>query len=407
MLNNLLVNMGEMFKELWNSLGLNSGSWQNYVMLLVSFVLMYLAIVKKFEPLLLLPIAFGMFLINLPGAYSVVWGKYIDPETGEELAHTYENVQERGLLWYLFYGVENVIYPPLIFLGIGAMTDFGPLISNPKSMLIGAAAQLGVFLTLIASVAIGFNLAAACSIAIIGGADGPTAIYVTQKLSDFSFFNGSHKELLSAIAVAAYSYMALIPIIQKPLMKLIVPKRERAIRMKPLRTVSKVEKIIFPIVVTLVVGLLLPDAVPLLGMLMLGNLLKESGVCDRLSSQAQNGLMNTVTIFLGVSVGCKAYGSTFLTGTTLGIIGLGLVAFSCGTICGLLMGRLMCKLSGGKINPLIGSAGVSAVPMAARISEDVGREADPSNHLLMHAMGPNVAGVIGSAIAAGFLLVIV
>lgn len=407
MLNNLLVNMGEMFKELWNSLGLNSGSWQNCVMLLVSFVLMYLAIVKKFEPLLLLPIAFGMFLINLPGAYSVVWGKYVDPTTGEELAHTYENVQERGLLWYLFYGVENVIYPPLIFLGIGAMTDFGPLISNPKSMLIGAAAQLGVFLTLIASVAIGFNLAAACSIAIIGGADGPTAIYVTQKLSDFSCFNGTHKELLSAIAVAAYSYMALIPIIQKPLMKLIVPKKERAIKMKPLRTVSKVEKIIFPIVVTLVVGLLLPDAVPLLGMLMLGNLLKESGVCDRLSSQAQNGLMNTVTIFLGVSVGCKAYGSTFLTGTTLGIIALGLIAFSCGTIGGLLMGRLMCKLSGGKINPLIGSAGVSAVPMAARISEDVGRETDPSNHLLMHAMGPNVAGVIGSAIAAGFLLVIV
>lgn len=407
MLNNLLVNMGEMFKELWNSLGLNSGSWQNYVMLLISFILMYLAIVKKFEPLLLLPIAFGMFLINLPGAYSVVWGKYIDPETGEELAHTYENVQERGLLWYLFYGVENVIYPPLIFLGIGAMTDFGPLISNPKSMLIGAAAQLGVFLTLIASVAIGFNLAAACSIAIIGGADGPTAIYVTQKLSDFSCFNGTHKELLSAIAVAAYSYMALIPIIQKPLMKLIVPKKERAIKMKPLRTVSKVEKIIFPIVVTLVVGLLLPDAVPLLGMLMLGNLLKECGVCDRLSSQAQNGLMNTVTIFLGISVGCKAYGSTFLTGTTLGIIGLGLVAFSFGTIGGLLMGRLMCKLSGGKINPLIGSAGVSAVPMAARISEDVGRESDPSNHLLMHAMGPNVAGVIGSAIAAGFLLVIV
>ena len=404
MLNNLLVNMGEMFKELWNSLGLNSGSWQNYVMLLVSFVLMYLAIVKKFEPLLLLPIAFGMFLINLPGAYSVVWGKYVDPTTGEELAHTYENVQERGLLWYLFYGVENVIYPPLIFLGIGAMTDFGPLISNPKSMLIGAAAQLGVFLTLIASVAIGFNLAAACSIAIIGGADGPTAIYVTQKLSDFSCFNGTHKELLSAIAVAAYSYMALIPIIQKPLMKLIVPKKERAIKMKPLRTVSKVEKIIFPIVVTLVVGLLLPDAVPLLGMLMLGNLLKESGVCDRLSSQAQNGLMNTVTIFLGVSVGCKAFGQTFLDWNTLKIIALGLVAFSCGTVGGLLMGRLMCKLSGGKINPLIGSAGVSAVPMAARISEDVGREEDPNNHLLMHAMGPNVAGVIGSAIAAGFLI---
>ena len=318
-----------------------------------------------------------------------------------------ENVQNRGLLWYLFYGVQNVIYPPLIFLGIGAMTDFGPLISNPKSMLIGAAAQLGVFLTLIAATVLGFNLAAAASIAIIGGADGPTAIYVTQKLAAWSQFNGEHMDLLSAIAVAAYSYMALIPIIQKPLMKLIVPVEERKIKMKPLRSVSKLEKIVFPILVTLIVGLLLPDAVPLLGMLMLGNLLKESGVCDRLSSQAQNGLMNTVTIFLGVSVGCKAYGGTFLSVTTLGIIALGLVAFSFGTVGGLLMGRLMCKLSGGKINPLIGSAGVSAVPMAARISEDVGREYDPSNHLLMHAMGPNVAGVIGSAIAAGFLLAIV
>ena len=407
MLNNLLVDIGSMFTNLWNSSGLASGEWQNYVMILVSFVLMYLAIVKKFEPLLLLPIAFGMFLINLPGAYNVLWGNYIDPETGNELAHTYENVQNRGLLWYLFYGVQNVIYPPLIFLGIGAMTDFGPLISNPKSMILGAAAQLGVFLTLIAAIALGFNLAAAASIAIIGGADGPTAIYVTQKLAAYAQFNGEPKELLSAIAVAAYSYMALIPIIQKPLMKLLVPKKERAIKMKPLRTVSKVEKIIFPIVVTLVVGILLPDAVPLLGMLMLGNLLKESGVCDRLSSQAQNGLMNTVTIFLGVSVGCKAYGGTFLQLSTLGIIGLGLVAFACGTIGGLLMGRLMCKLSGGKINPLIGSAGVSAVPMAARISEDVGREEDPSNHLLMHAMGPNVAGVIGSAIAAGFLLAII
>ncbi len=402
MLNNLLINFGSMFKGLWDSSGFASGSWQNYVMILVSFVLIYLAIVKKFEPLLLLPIAFGMFLINLPGAYNIVWGTYEEGAT-----HTYENVQNRGLLWYLFYGVQNVIYPPLIFLGIGAMTDFGPLISNPKSMLIGAAAQLGVFLTLIAASVIGFNLAAAASIAIIGGADGPTAIYVTQKLSEFSYFNGNHKELLSAIAVAAYSYMALIPIIQKPLMKWIVPKKEREIKMKPARTVSKAEKIIFPIVVTLVVGIILPDAIPLLGMLMLGNLLKECGVCDRLSSQAQNGLMNTVTIFLGVSVGCKAYGATFLTGSTLGIIALGLVAFSFGTIGGLLMGRLMCKLSGGKINPLIGSAGVSAVPMAARISEDVGREADPSNHLLMHAMGPNVAGVIGSAIAAGFLLAIV
>ncbi len=394
MLNNLLADIGGMFVGLWEQSGLASGSWQNYVMILVSFVLIYLAIVKKFEPLLLLPIAFGMFLINLPGAYNVLWGTY-----AEEAEHTFENVQNRGLLWYLFYGVDKVIYPPLIFLGIGAMTDFGPLISNPKSMLIGAAAQLGIFLTLIGAIVLGFDLAAACSIAIIGGADGPTAIYVTQTLSKYT-----PNDLLSAIAVAAYSYMALIPIIQKPLMKLIVPKAERQIKMKPLRTVSKLEKVIFPILVTLVVGCLLPDAVPLLGMLMLGNLLKESGVCDRLSSQAQNGLMNTVTIFLGVSVGCKAYGATFLQVQTLMIIGLGLVAFSCGTIGGLLMGRLMCKLSGGKINPLIGSAGVSAVPMAARISEDVGREEDPSNHLLMHAMGPNVAGVIGSAIAAGFLI---
>ena len=391
---NLLVNIGEIFLNLWRESGLANGSWSNYVMILISFVLFYLAIVKKFEPLLLLPIAFGMFLINLPGAYDVLWGTY-----KEGVAHTYENVENRGLLWYLFFGVQNVIYPPLIFLGIGAMTDFGPLISNPKSMLIGAAAQLGIFLTLIGATVLGFDLAAACSIAIIGGADGPTAIYVTQTLAKYTT-----QDLLSAIAVAAYSYMALIPIIQKPLMKLVVPKSERTIKMKPLRTVSKVEKVIFPIVVTLVVGCLLPDAVPLLGMLMLGNLLKESGVCDRLSSQAQNGLMNTVTIFLGVSVGCKAYGGTFLQLETLMIIGLGLVAFSCGTIGGLLMGRLMCKLSKGKINPLIGSAGVSAVPMAARISEDVGREEDPSNHLLMHAMGPNVAGVIGSAIAAGFLL---
>ena len=394
MQNNLLMSVGEMFRNLWESSGLANGSWQNYVMILISFVLMYLAIVKKFEPLLLLPIAFGMFLINLPGAYDVVWGTY-----PEGVAHTYENVENRGLLWYLFYGVQNVIYPPLIFLGIGAMTDFGPLISNPKSMLVGAAAQFGIFLTLIGAVVLGFDLAAACSIAIIGGADGPTAIYVTQSLAKFT-----NQDLLSAIAIAAYSYMALIPIIQKPLMRLIVPKKERAIKMKPLRTVSKVEKIIFPVVVTLVVGSLLPDAIPLLGMLMLGNLLKESGVCDRLSSQAQNGLMNTITIFLGVSVGCKAYGGTFLQLETLMIIGLGLVAFCFGTVGGLLMGRLMCKLSKGKINPLIGSAGVSAVPMAARISEDVGREEDPSNHLLMHAMGPNVAGVIGSAIAAGFLL---
>ncbi|MCI5974659.1 MAG: sodium ion-translocating decarboxylase subunit beta [Clostridiales bacterium] len=382
-----------MLKGLWEQMGLANGTWQNYVMLLVSFVLFYLAIVKKFEPLLLLPIAFGMFLVNIPGAYNVVWGTY------PEGSHAYEDVQNRGLLWYLFYGVDKVIYPPLIFLGIGAMTDFGPLISNPKSMFIGAAAQLGIFIALILAVVLGFDLAAACSIAIIGGADGPTAIYVTQKMSQYT-----HEDLLSAIAIAAYSYMALIPIIQKPIMRLLVPERERKIKMKQLRPVGKLEKIVFPILVTLVVGMLLPDAIPLLGMLMLGNLLRESGATERLSSQAQNGLMNTVTIFLGVCVGSKAYGGVFLTASTLKIIALGLFAFVFGTIGGLLMGRLMCKLSHGKINPLIGSAGVSAVPMAARISEDVGRESDPNNHLLMHAMGPNVAGVIGSAIAAGFLL---
>ena len=393
MTQNLLVNIGEMLKGLWEQMGLANGTWQNYVMLLVSFVLFYLAIVKKFEPLLLLPIAFGMFLVNIPGAYNVVWGTY------PEGSHAYEDVQNRGLLGYLFYGVDKVIYPPLIFLGIGAMTDFGPLISNPKSMFIGAAAQLGIFIALILAVVLGFDLAAACSIAIIGGADGPTAIYVTQKMSQYT-----HEDLLSAIAIAAYSYMALIPIIQKPIMRLLVPERERKIKMKQLRPVGKLEKIVFPILVTLVVGILLPDAIPLLGMLMLGNLLRESGATERLSSQAQNGLMNTVTIFLGVCVGSKAYGGVFLTASTLKIVALGLFAFVFGTIGGLLMGRLMCKLSHGKINPLIGSAGVSAVPMAARISEDVGRESDPNNHLLMHAMGPNVAGVIGSAIAAGFLL---
>lgn len=380
----------EMFRNLWEASGMAQGLWQNYVMILISLVLMYLAIVKKFEPLLLLPIAFGMFIINIPGARDIVWG-----ETNE----AGEFVGDRELLGYLYFGVEKVIYPPLIFLGIGAMTDFGPLIANPKSMLIGAAAQLGVFLTFVGAVLLGFDAAAAASIAIIGGADGPTAIYLTQALADFT-----NEELLATIAIAAYSYMALIPIIQKPLMRWLTTKKERAIKMKQLREVTKIEKIIFPIMVTLVVGLLLPDAIPLLGMLMLGNLMKESGVVDRLSSQAQNGLMNTITIFLGVCVGCKAYGEIFLDWNTLKIILLGLFAFVCGTVGGLLMAKLMCKLSGGKINPLIGSAGVSAVPMAARISEDVGRETDPNNHLLMHAMGPNVAGVIGSAVAAGFLL---
>lgn len=485
----LLSSIGEMLVNLWESSGLANGDWQNYVMIVVSLVLMYLAIVKKFEPLLLLPIAFGMFLINIPGAQNIVWGRYetvdlslvigangeteyagvyldnltdsliyvregylngdvltyyanfaalqsntastltlsgdfaqlytlqgfvqgtvnevlkdgsvISTFTSDALviSHDYMDVTNRGLLWYLYFGVENVIYPPLIFMGIGAMTDFGPLIANPKSMLIGAGAQLGIFLTLVGAVVLGFDAAAAASIAIIGGADGPTAIYLTKMLSAFT-----SSDLLATIAIAAYSYMALIPIIQKPIMKLMTTKKERAIKMKQLREVTKLEKIIFPILTTLVVGLLLPDAIPLLGMLMLGNLMRESGVVDRLSTQAQNGLMNTITIFLGVSVGCKAVGTTFLTVDTLSIIALGLFAFCFGTVGGLLTAKVMNKLSGGKINPLIGSAGVSAVPMAARISEDVGREEDPSNHLLMHAMGPNVAGVIGSAIAAGFLL---
>lgn len=350
---------------------------------------MYLAIVKKFEPMLLLPIAFGMFLINIPGAEKVLWG------THPEGNNNFDAVENRGLLWYLFFGVDKVIYPPLIFLGIGAMTDFGPLIANPKSMLIGAGAQLGIFIAFILASALGFSAASAAAIAIIGGADGPTAIMVTTKLA---------KDLLPAIAIAAYSYMALIPIIQKPLMRLLTTKKERAIKMKPLRQVSKLEKILFPVVVTLVVGIILPESIPLLGMLMLGNLFKESGVVDRLSTQAQNGLMNTITIFLGIAVGCKAKGEIFLSLDTLAIIGIGLFAFVMGTIGGLLVAKIMCKVTKGKINPLIGSAGVSAVPMAARISEDVGREYDPQNHLLMHAMGPNVAGVIGSAIAAGFLL---
>ena len=305
-------------------------------------------------------------------------------------------IRDFGLFYYIYKGVDWVIFPPIIFLGIGAMTDFGPLIANPKSMIIGAAAQLGIFITYFGALCIfNFSEAEAAAIAIIGGADGPTAIYVTKKLAE---------HLLPAIAISAYSYMALIPIIQKPIMRALTTKEERKIKMKQLRKVSKFEKIAFPIIVSFIVGLLLPDAMPLLGMLMLGNLLKESGVCGRLVDTAQGGLMNTVTIFLGVMVGSKATGSLFLSVQTLGIICLGLFAFCMGTVGGLLVAKLMCKLTHGQINPLIGSAGVSAVPMAARISQDVGRESDPDNHLLMHAMGPNVAGVIGSAIAAGVLL---
>lgn len=391
----LLVNFGEIFGNLYKDMGFVQGNWQNYVMLLISFVLMYLAIVRKFEPMLLLPISFGMFLINIPGAEAVLWGEYPTDEAGNVLSEAYDDVINRGLLWYLYFGVDKVIYPPLIFLGIGAMTDFGPLIANPKSMLIGAGAQLGIFIAFIAASALGFSAAAAAAIAIIGGADGPTAIMVASKLAP---------NLIPAIAIAAYSYMALIPIIQKPLMRLLTTKKERKIRMKPLRQVSKLEKILFPLVVTLVVGIILPQSITLLGMLMLGNLFKESGVVDRLSTQAQNGLMNTITIFLGIAVGCKAKGEMFLSLDTLAIIGIGLFAFIVGTMGGLLVAKVMCKITKGQINPLIGSAGVSAVPMAARISEDVGREYDPQNHLLMHAMGPNVAGVIGSAIAAGVML---
>lgn len=392
----LAVDVGGIFSGLYEQMGFMNGDWQNYVMLLISFVLMYLAIVKKFEPLLLLPIAFGMFLINIPGASEQLWGTYpTDPETGEAISHDYDDVENRGLLWYLYFGVDKVIYPPLIFLGIGAMTDFGPLIANPKSMIIGAGAQLGIFVAFVLAILLGFSVAAAAAIAMIGGADGPTAIYVTKILSE---------SYLPAIAIAAYSYMALIPIIQKPLMRLLTTKKERVIKMEQLRTVSKLEKVLFPLIVTLVVGIILPSAIALLGMLMLGNLFRESGVVERLSSQVQNGLMNTITVFLGISVGCKATGEMFLALSTLEIIGLGLLSFVFGTIGGLLIAKLMCKLTKGKINPLIGSAGVSAVPMAARISEDVGREYDPQNHLLMHAMGPNVAGVIASAVAAGFLL---
>lgn len=368
--------------KFWQASGLANGNLTNYIMIAIACVLLYLAIGKECEPMLLLPIAFGMLLVNLPLGHEILFAEPKDGNAG-------------GLLWYFYRGVEWVIFPPIIFLGIGVMTDFGPLISRPSSLLLGAAAQLGIFVTFMGAKALGFTDQEASSIGIIGGADGPTAIYLTSKLAP---------ALLPAIAIAAYSYMALIPIIQPPLMRLIVPKKERLIRMEQKRVVSKKEKIIFPIAVTIVCGLFLPDALPLLGMLMLGNLMRESGVVDRLSKTAENGLMNVITILLGLSVGCKAYGPTFLAWSTLKIVGLGLVAFSFATVGGLLIGRLMCKLSKGQINPLIGSAGVSAVPMAARVSNKVGQESDPQNYLLMHAMGPNVAGVIGSAVAAGFLL---
>ncbi len=392
----------ETLVSLWESTGIAHSiahaEWQNYVMIAISFVLFYLAIVKQFEPLLLLPISFGMFIVNIPGAYDILYGTshgLSDFQIQELIMNGGQT--NYGLFHYLEFGVSKVIYPPLIFLGIGAMTDFGPLIANPKSLLIGAAAQLGVFLTFFGAIAFGFDAAQAAAIGIIGGADGPTAIYVTQQLAP---------ELLSAIAIAAYSYMALIPVIQPPLMKLLTTKKERMIKMQQLRPVSKREKIIFPIAVTLVVGLILPDALPLLGMLMLGNLFKESMVTERLAKTASNELCNIITILLGTIVGTKAMGATFLNFNTILIIVLGLVAFCFGTVGGLLCAKLLNVLSGGKINPLIGSAGVSAVPMAARVSQKVGQEYDSTNYLLMHAMGPNVAGVIGSAVAAGVFLAI-
>ncbi len=398
----------ETLRSLWESTGIAHsiayGEWRNYIMLLISFILFYLAVVKKFEPLLLLPIAFGMFIVNIPGAYNILYGAdhgLTDQQLWDKYAAATGTpdgfTPSYGLFHYLEFGVSKVIFPPIIFLGIGAMTDFGPLIASPRSLLIGAAAQLGVFLTFCGAIALGFTGAEAAAIGIIGGADGPTAIMVTQLLAP---------DLLSAIAIAAYSYMALIPIIQPPFMKLLTTKKERMIRMEQLRPVSKREKIIFPIAVTLVCGLLLPDALPLLGMLMLGNLLKESLVTERLAKTASNELINIVTIFLGMIVGTKALGSTFLQLQTIMIIVLGLVAFCFGTVGGLLMAKLLNVISGGKVNPLIGSAGVSAVPMAARVSQKVGQEYDPTNYLLMHAMGPNVAGVIGSAVAAGVFLAI-
>ena len=459
----------EALADLWAGSGLaqllnfENGGWKNLIMIAVACVLLFLAIKKQFEPLLLLPIAFGMLLVNLP------LGGVMDPQrnslvafTDDELAQyvdgTYEQVypvyetetalpsdaqvktvtnaagvemevveidgveykvkgdsyivpywqhfEQGGLMWYLYQGVKFGIYPPLIFLGIGAMTDFGPLLSNPKSLLLGAAAQLGIFITYFGARCLNllpfaeewgvdFTTRQAASIGIIGGADGPTAIYLTSKLAP---------ELLGAIAIAAYSYMALVPIIQPPIMKALTTKKERSVVMTELRTVSKTEKIIFPILVTIICVLLLPSAAPLIGMLMLGNLMRESGVVDRISKTAQNELMNIVTIFLGVTVGATANANSFLKPTTLLIIALGLIAFCMGTAGGVLLGKVMYAVTGGKVNPLIGSAGVSAVPMAARVSQKVGQKENPGNFLLMHAMGPNVAGVIGSAVAAGVLL---
>ena len=384
------------------------GNWKAGVMILISFLLLYLAIVKQFEPLLLMPIAFGMLLTNLPLAgimdepiYEIIsnptyHGKAGVPIYNGEMLVGYQYVKQNGgLLYYLYQGVKLGIFPPLIFMGVGAMTDFAPLIANPISLLLGAAAQLGIFAAFLVALLLGFSPAEAGAIGIIGGADGPTAIYVTTKLAP---------GLLGPIAIAAYSYMALVPVIQPPIMKALTKPEDRKIMMGQLRPVSKTEKIIFPIAVATIVSLMLPSAAPLVGSLMLGNLFKESGVADRLAKTAQNELMNIVTIFLGFTVGATAKADTFLQVETIKIIVLGVAAFGGGTAGGVLLGNLLCRLTHGKINPLIGSAGVSAVPMAARVSQKVGQQENPANFLLMHAMGPNVAGVIGSAVAAGVFI---
>ena len=370
------MNFFNVIAELLEASGFAALTWQNIAMILVSFVLFYLAIVKKFEPLLLLPISFGMFLVNLPLAGLM---------------------DEGGVINIMSYGVKSNLFPCLVFMGVGAMTDFSPLIANPISLLLGAAAQLGIYVAFIFATQIGFTPAEAAAIGIIGGADGPTSIYIANNLAP---------HLLAPIAVAAYSYMALIPLIQPPIMKALTTKKERAVKMGQLRKVSKTEKIVFPIAVVLFCSLLLPSVAPLLGLLMLGNLFRESGVVQRLSDTAQNALINIITIMLGLSVGAKADGATFLDVSTLKIIAMGLAAFCFSTAGGVLLGKLLYIITGGKINPLIGSAGVSAVPMAARVSQTVGAKENPTNFLLMHAMGPNVAGVIGSAVAAGFFMMI-
>ena len=390
--------ISSLLRGLWEASGFALLTWQNLVMIAVSFVFLFLAIHPKFrfEPLLLVPIAFGILLANLPGS-GIMDDVTMSQLFGGDgsLARTGSHWYESGVIRIIYAGVKSSVFPCLIFLGVGAMTDFGPLLSNPVSLLLGAAAQLGIYVAFIIAILLGFSPNEAASIAIIGGADGPTSIYLTGKLA-------SH--LLAPVALAAYSYMALIPLIQPPIMKALTTEKERKVKMTQLRTVSKTEKIIFPIVVLVLVALILPSVVPLLGMLMLGNLFRECGVVERLSDAAQNALNNIVVILLGISVGATANGQSFLQLKTLLIVGIGLLAFSFSTVGGVLLGKLLYVMTKGKVNPLIGAAGVSAVPMAARVAQNEGRKYNPSNYLLMHAMGPNVAGVIGSAVAAGFLM---